>query len=271
MRNSAIFSIIVAAALSISCAPKPPAPPAAPPPAANPGTVLFQEISNPDEAISSIYGSYGVDAWKAGIDRRSAITPEGREAIAFQMGARSANAVAAALVEDYAEAEKIAGAIKDGAARLNIVSGEIETLVGDLAKDLKSADGERKKSIVRARINAVQAEVLKTFDNLGNEAEATMIKLGAWLEGLRIVSDVVKAEYKAEASSTLNRAGEALYFKSQIASLNAKRMAGKLDSAVAGLEAIAAAMVIGEDRAVSPDRVAAINAAAASIVAALGR
>ncbi len=179
-----------------------------------PGNIFITRIANPDESFNAIAQETDPSLWGKYLNKESAIKGDDRDSIAFQIGARSANALLAVALDDYDTAEEIGTSIREAADKLNIKAESVETVAKQLAEELEKEDGTAKEQSVKQLLNVLKDEVVEALNSIGNQGEALMIEYGAWIEALRIVSGIVQEDYSQRAADVFRRKTEARYFKS---------------------------------------------------------
>jgi hypothetical protein len=191
-------------------------------PSATAGNILVEELSNPDEALIVLMQNVDRDLWGNYLDDSVAYASDQAEVLAFSVGAKSTNALLAVFLDEYETAEKLAGAIQEAAAKLNVQSAEIEALAKELGEDFKETDEEVREGRAKQRLNLLRQTVVNALQDIGNEGVALMIEFGAWAESMRQVSGIVSEDYSPEAAQALIRGQEATYFMKRFATLSLK-------------------------------------------------
>ena len=191
-------------------------------PSATAGNILVEELSNPDEALIVLMRNVDRDLWGNYLDDNVAYASDQAEVLAFSVGAKSTNALLAVFLDEYETAEKLAGAIQEAAAKLNVQSAEIEALAKELGEDFKETDEEVREGRAKQRLNLLRQTVVTALQDIGNEGVALMIEFGAWAESMRQVSGIVSEDYSPEAAQALIRGQEVTYFMKRFATLSLK-------------------------------------------------
>ena len=157
-------------------------------------TILVTAVSNPDEVFYIAQKNFDPKAILTVLDPTASITATDRDAIAFAIGVRTANALLAAIGGDMKNAEAIAGGIKDAAAKLNISSDRIQALAAQLKTDLGNADPAVKERTVKEDLNGLSAELVSVLKGIKGDYEALLIQLGGWTEGVRLGTKIIQTK-----------------------------------------------------------------------------
>jgi hypothetical protein len=185
-------------------------------------------LPTPDEALSAlakVAGAAGAASWTAYVDpsapRR---TSDDRATTAVLAGITVADFFLGVHAKDQAIAKKATDDLLAYADRLGV--GEVARTSGtDLSNAIESGDWAK----VRTLVDQVYADIRATLT--GEKADAasgaapdketaTLVALGAWLEGLRILSSHVAQNYDARAAGLLRQGSLAGYFQEQTAALS---------------------------------------------------
>lgn len=187
----------------------------------NPDYYDVFQVSSPDEVYKAMSSFIELDDISKYIDETTEIDSSDRLAISYALGSQAANATLAQLTNSP-ESEALINSIKDLAVQLNIRSSVLEALLVKLSKDVEIEDTDERNRIVRNDLRMIISEIEKTLESVGNINEATMIKLGGWVESVRVVSSVLEDNYDADITSFLNRSREINYFLPKIRRMEKK-------------------------------------------------
>jgi hypothetical protein len=245
-----------------------PAPAAAPAPAPQQEVItnnsIVSQISHPDEAMKALGSLAKAADWKGVVDASTAVSSSEKPKVAAAIGMQAANGVAAEYAGDDANAQKLATSVKGLADRLSLKSSALESLVSKTTSDFKEPDAAKRSALVRTDLAQMQDELKATLDQLGEGADATMMVFGAWVEGVRMTSSVLKNSYDAAASGVLNRRSEADYFLAAFVAMpkNANPLYGQI---VPTLTRLRDAMVASPSHQISAQAVGTIQSAASEL------
>jgi hypothetical protein len=245
-----------------------PAPAAAPAPAPQQEVItnnsIVSQISHPDEAMKALGSVAKAADWKGVVDASTAVSASDKLKVSAAIGMQAANGVAAEYAGDDADAQKLATSVKGLADRLSLKSSALESLVAKTTSDFKEPDAEKRSTLVRTDLAQMQDELKATLDQLGEGADATMMVFGAWVEGVRMTSTVLKNRYDAASSGVLNRRNEADYFLAAFVAMpkNANPLYAQI---VPTLTRLRDAMVANPSHQVSAQAVGTIQSAASEL------
>jgi hypothetical protein len=249
-----------------SNAPAPAAAPAAPAPQQEVITnnSIVSQISHPDEAMKALGSVAKATDWKGVVDASTAVSGSDKLKVSAAIGMQAANGVAAEYAGDDADAQKLATSVKGLADRLSLKSSALESLVSKTTSDFKEPDADKRSALVRTDLAQMQDELKATLDQLGQGADATMMVFGAWVEGVRMTSSVLKNSYNAAASGVLNRRSEADYFLAAFVAMpkNANPLYAQI---VPTLTRLRDAMVASPSHQISAQAVGTIQSAASEL------
>jgi hypothetical protein len=229
------------------------------------GNIFIFRLSNPDEALNALLKDTDSATWAKFQDTSTDITSGDRERICYNIGVKSANALLAVFLDDYDTAEKISGAIKDAANKLNIKSDNIEAVAKKLVEDLGEKDEAAKKTKVKQTLNALKDEVIEALNSIGNKPESVMIEFGAWIEAIRQTSSIILENYSKDAATALLRKGEAEYFKANFGSFNLNSPSARYKALLDSTSQLLELMKPGPGNSFSEEAVRAINDLATQI------
>lgn len=207
-------------------------------------------LPTPDEAFSAIAklsGAAGGLDWAKYVDASAARrTSDDRATTAVLAGITVADFFLGVHAKDQAIAKKATDDLMAYADRLGV--GEAARASGaELSGAIESGDW----ATVRRLVDQVYSDIRATLtgekgDAAGGAAPdketATLVALGAWLEGLRIMSGHLEQNYDAKAAGLLRQSVLAGYFQEQTAALPgplaASPVAQKLPPLLGALKAL---------------------------------
>ncbi len=235
-------------------------------PTATAGNIIVDALSNPDEALIVLMQNVDRDLWGSYLDDSTAYASDEPEVLAFNVGAKSTNALLAVFLDEYDTAEKLAGAIQEAAAKLNVQSAEIEAMAKALGEDFKETDEKTREEKAKQRLNLLRKTVVDALEDIGNEGVALMIEFGAWAESLRQVSGIVSEDYSPEAAQALIRGQEAKLFMKRFATLNMREEKEEYKQIIDALSKLREYMEPTSQRSVPEENVDKIHDISTSIV-----
>ncbi len=235
-------------------------------PTATAGNIIVDALSNPDEALIVLMQNVDRDLWGSYLDESTAYASDEPEVLAFNVGAKSTNALLAVFLDEYDTAEKLAGAIQEAAAKLNVQSAEIEAMAKALGEDFKETDEKTREEKAKQRLNLLRKTVVDALEDVGNEGVALMIEFGAWAESLRQVSGIVSEDYSPEAAQALIRGQEVKLFMQRFAMLNMKDEKQEYKQIIDALSELREYTAPTSKRSISEENVDKIHGLSTSIV-----
>jgi hypothetical protein len=182
----------------------------------------------------------------------------------LNLGIRVADAFVAIQSEDAASLGKMSGSIVTLAGKLGVeqtvlsYSDSINALV-------RTAKPEW--SLVRTRVEDMRSGVTQTMKKLDDEAVVTLATVAGWIEGLRIVTKALDANYSEAGAKLLRQPYMIEYYKGQLNKLPAE--AKKLESVIAissKIDEIKKICDVKKGKAVSKDDLKKLQVISAEIV-----
>lgn len=136
--------------------------------------------------------------WKSAIPADSNIHYSKKTLQALNLGARVADAFAAARAKDEGKLEQITKSI-DG------LSHDLGVPASLMGKRDSMLDDARKGqwAHLQQSLDDLQGGVLKEVDAIGEKDTATLALLGGWIEGMRITTTALSQNYNGDASGIL--------------------------------------------------------------------
>jgi hypothetical protein len=206
---------------------------------------LFLGLSSPNEAFQALAETTSPDDWVRFLDESTAISDRGRVATGFDIGVRGANALLAIAVGDVDLATSLAESVQRAANGLDISSDRLERLGTQLQEALQIEDETDREVHVSRSLNALRGELVQLLNTIDEVEVALAIEFGAWIEGVRQSSGIVRDNYTEQLALTLGRANEAVYFVRALETLRAREESDTFTALIEPMAQMAELMDVG--------------------------
>lgn len=131
---------------------------------------------------------------------------------ALNLGVRSADGLVSILAEDKTKLGRVIVIVITLAEEL-----QVQETILDRSKAFEDLANEGRWNELRDELDALRYLIEMEMDQLGDQDVATLVRVGGWLEGLRVTSQLLAAGvYPAHSSSILYQPNLADYFEGQI-------------------------------------------------------
>ncbi|MGE4292985.1 MAG: hypothetical protein AB7E32_12350 [Desulfovibrio sp.] len=131
---------------------------------------------------------------------------------ALNLGVRSADGLVAILAEDKTKLGRVIVIVITLAEEL-----QVQETILDRSKTFEDLANQGRWNELRDELDALRYLIEMEMDQLGDQDVATLVRVGGWLEGLRVTSQLLaKGLYPEHSSSILYQPNLADYFETQL-------------------------------------------------------
>jgi hypothetical protein len=204
-------------------------------------------------------------AWGSYLLESAGDPPTSRAAVAIAAGAGVTNFILLVHAKEGEKAGPLSQTLTSYAEMLG-VGGAVSDHAGPLSEAVSAGNWESVHSIMDEVYGGIRA---KLVDETADEDTATLVALGAWLEGVRVVAAYLGEHYSEDAAGVLRQGFVATHFKERLAGIQGELgTSAPVTTATAQLVTLAALMNVEREQPVSADNVKGILDAAQAVRAA---
>jgi hypothetical protein len=188
------------------------------------------ELPSPGELVVRLKKALGDIEWKSYIDLKSSKKYSQKQDLAFNLGAKGADAYFLTIAKDTTNLIETSGTIYKSMNDLKVNTKSTKKILSGLKKSLKSKKDINWQKVLED-ITILKDEITVNLDKKYKEGDATILyNIGGWLEGYRLATDAIKNKYSAKDTSILIQNDLVTYLLKKLQeSTQAKKFAGYSD------------------------------------------
>lgn len=187
---------------------------------------------------------------------------------ALNLGVRSADGLVAILAEDKSKLGEIIVIVITLAEEL-----QVQETILDRSKSFEDMANQGRWDELRDELDALRYLIEMEMDQLGDQDVATLVRVGGWLEGLRVTSGLLaEGLYPEHSSSILYQPNLVNYFERELSGMEPEaRQSPAVQAVLQALPEIRSLVRVGYRKPVPTKNIQRLNRIATDLIALIER